>query len=255
MVLLRNVVEQIVMMERTRMGRAAGAAAAAVLCFYSQSPASGHMMPYFAWFGIDRQAVVGPEEMRVIHVCRFDPATFRPDHPLVDLDGDTTASVEERADCCVMAARYLAQDMIALYDGRPLYGNLDNFLLLDGEGGFRTEIVFTLPSLGGRSQVTLFDPAYLMPKPSAAADSSTSAPAATASGEGVALIGDAGERVAAVPLASHFTARFTMERPSGPEEDTPPPVSLLEQFERAEAAEDAQSTSPAQVGDGNGSDG
>lgn len=175
---------------------------------------AAHTLPYFAWFQVDRQVVASLRELRVTHVCRFNPQTFRANDPLVDADGDSTASQHEIADVCALTARYLAQDFLALISEQPVSSSLESFALLEEGNGFRTEILVPLPEKGNRIPVCLMDPAFLFP-PAAVSpgDTPTTAGLIRAREPGVALLDPAGRPVPSLPLNPAFRTDFTVERP------------------------------------------
>ena len=176
--------------------------------------AVAHTLPCFTWFKVDRQIVATPGELRVTHVCHFNPLGFRPGDPLLDTDDDSTASLHEIAAACALTARYLAQDFLVLISEQPVPASLESFSMLEGGDGFRTEILVPLPETGNRIPVCLMDPAFLFPPVAGSSDdASTSSGLIRACDSGVVLLDPSGQAVSSLPLLPTFRTDFTVERP------------------------------------------
>lgn len=184
--------------------------------------ASAHVLPYFSWFRVERQIVVSASELRVTHTCLFDHRVLPADDPLVDSDGDSTASQHELADICALTARYLAQDFVAIVSTRPAPANLESFAMVDRDAGFRTEMVVALPEPQGRLPVTFLDPAYLFPRPvPLPADEPTAAVASRTDGEGISLLDESGTMVQDLEHKPFFRTDLVIHMPLSPEATSP----------------------------------
>lgn len=146
------------------------------------TPSHAHILQTLTWFKIARTIEVSPGEIRVTHDCHFDPTQFRPADPLMDTDGDSTASTSEIAAFCLVASNYLAQDFAVVASNAPCPTRQTSFFVFDDNSGFRSEIIATVAMPPGTTQtLEILDPSYIFPSPPSpgAADTPAIAVAAT----------------------------------------------------------------------------
>ncbi len=189
----------------------------------SGTMANAHTLPYFDWFQVERQIIANTSELRVIHTCRFDPQTFRADDPLVDSDGNSTASQRELADICALTARYLAEDFLVVIADRPVPANLQSFAMIEESTGFRTEMMIPLSGFHGVIPVILLDPAYLFPRlPTVSDDVTSSRSVIKAEGDGVSLQDDTGTLVRTIESEPLFRTDLGLDLRPPVEPECPP---------------------------------
>jgi hypothetical protein len=129
---------------------------------FSSSVAQAHMLPYLAWFTVQRTMEIHTGEIRINYDCKFNPVIFDPKSPLMDTDMDSTASSHEMGAFCLQADQYLAADLVLLLNGAALASREESFFMRDDNSGFQAVFTAALPPLEeGPHTVDWIDPCFL----------------------------------------------------------------------------------------------
>lgn len=123
--------------------------------------AAAHILQYLTWFNVERSMEISGLHMKLSYDCRFNPRVFNPADPLMDTDGDSTASQHETADFCSQAGQYLAQDLMVMTSGTRCELRQESFSVADDLSGFRSTFSGGLPALTGSATTYIIDPSYL----------------------------------------------------------------------------------------------
>lgn len=137
--------------------------------------AHAHVMQQLSWFQVERNVDIRPRTLHVHHECKFDKNMFRADDPILDVDGDSTASRHEIAQFCQQASNYVSQDFTVLADGLPCAVRQEGFAVNDDDSGFTSDLVADIPDLptSGSQTLDIVDPAYLFTFPADTASTAT----------------------------------------------------------------------------------
>jgi hypothetical protein len=142
-------------------GRVWVVAAVAGLLAWMTPSACAHVLQYLAWFRVQRDLTITASELRFVYECRFDRAAYKPADPLMDTDGDSTASQHEIANFCLEAAQYLAADLLVMAAGQRRDVREESFYLFEDGSGFRCVLVAPLGDVKpGRYRLDFLDPAF-----------------------------------------------------------------------------------------------
>jgi hypothetical protein len=169
-------------------------------CLLHTSPAKAHILQYLSWFRVERIMDISADEIRLFYDCRFDPGQFRPDDPLIDLDGDSTTSQHERAAFCMQAAQYLAQDLLLFTSGTQVRVAEESFYVYEDESGFRSTFAGDMPGLHGEVELFWIDPSFIPLGGPLPGDSGTTVSGYARAGGSVRFVDAGGGRTFRTPL-------------------------------------------------------
>lgn len=129
--------------------------------------ARAHVLQQLSWYQIDRTISVEPNALHIHHDCKFDPNMYKADDPIMDTDGDSTASRHEIAMFCQASGNYIAQDFTVLADGLPCAVRQESFAVNDDDSGFTSDLVADIPDMptSGVQTLDIVDPAFLFSFP------------------------------------------------------------------------------------------
>jgi hypothetical protein len=129
--------------------------------------ATAHVLQQLSWYQIDRTITVQPNSLHIHHECKFDPNMFKGDDPIMDVDGDSTASRHEIAMFCQASGNYISQDFTVLADGLPCAVRQESFSVNDDDSGFSSDLVADTPDMptSGAQTLDIVDPAFLFSFP------------------------------------------------------------------------------------------
>ncbi|MGI8906488.1 MAG: hypothetical protein ACR2IE_08365 [Candidatus Sumerlaeaceae bacterium] len=166
-------------------------------------------MQQLSWFQVEREIRVQQQVLRVHHNCRFDKDVFRANDPVMDADGDSTASRHEIAQFCQQAGNYIAQDFVVLADGLPCAVRQQSFSVNDDDSGFSSDIVADLPDAATTGVLLLHvvDPSFLFTYPGESQTTTTSVIAEAP----IKLVDDAGRELHRLdlPRSPHSVLRIS----------------------------------------------
>jgi hypothetical protein len=134
-----------------------------------------HVMQQLSWYQVERTITVKPGSLRVHHDFKFDKNMYRADDPILDVDGDSTASQHEIAQFCQASSNYVSQDFTVLADGLPCAVRQESFSVYEDDSGFSDDLVADLPDLpsSGTQTLDIVDPSYLFSFPADNATTTT----------------------------------------------------------------------------------
>jgi hypothetical protein len=183
-----------------------------LLLMLSVFPASAHTLQYLAWFRVERTVEFAPAELRFTYDCRFSPAKLRTYDPLMDTDGDGTASQHEIASFCLEAAEYLVSDLIVMAAGVRRDVREESFFAFEDGSGFRSVIRAAMPDVKpGRYRLDFIDPAFLPVGGSAADDKRTTTGLVRAAYPGILLLDSEGRAVPRLELGRDLQTTLQFE--------------------------------------------